>query len=300
MNRALSNRATFNSATGGLPFPFDRRWTSSAAAELACVLEATAPKLGNVHPGASFADMRYGHFLASAAAIGKVFVATDQLSVGALILQSVQATRATVGINTNLGTVLLFAPLAKAAAACESRSRLRYAVRVVLDNLTHEDSKAVYEAIRVANPGGIGSRDDHDVRDAAPGDLVGAMRQVASVDAVARQYTNGFADLFDRLLPWLEESLQAGCDILNAICQVQLRLLAEEPDGLIVRKCGEAIADEVKSLARKVVEEPELSKRLQLIANLDEFLRSDGHRRNPGTSADLIAAMLFARLLISE
>ena len=126
----------------------------------------------------------------------------------------------------------------------------------VLDNLTHEDSKAVYEAIRVANPGGIGSRDDHDVRDAAPADLVGAMRQVASVDAVARQYTNGFADLFDRLLPWLEESLQAGCDILNAICEVQLRLLAEEPDGLIVRKCGEAIADEVKSLARKLSMNP--------------------------------------------
>ena len=286
-------------------FPFDRKWTIPAAVELACVLEATAPKIGNVYPGVSFADMCYSDFLISAAAIGPIFERSSQLSVGELVWEGVLATKAKTCINTNLGMLLLFAPLAKAVDKCDSNSQLRSAplqsaVATVLANLTHADSIAVYEAIRIAKPGGIGERTENDVRDAAPVDLVGAMRQVADVDTVARQYTNAFADVFDRLLPWLDDSLRAGSGILNAICEVQLKWLAEERDGLIVRKCGIAIADEVRTLAQGVVQESDQLKRTKLTEQLDSYLRCDGHRRNPGTTADLIGATLFARLLSSE
>ncbi len=263
-------------------------------------------------PAASFADMRYAHFLASAVAVGSVFHRAAELSVGELVLEAVRATRAQVSVNTNLGTLLLFAPLAKAACrgmaepdvAVSNRSlssaleKFASDVAEVLASLTAADSEAVYEAIRIANPGGLGQQSENDVRSAAPADLIGAMEQAAAVDGVARQYVNRFADVLGRMLAWFDAALSEGMDTLQAICAVQLRLLAEEPDGLIVRKCGLDVARQVQSLAQRVVQESDAVQRKRLVEQLDDFLRSDGHRRNPGTSADLIAAMLFARLLV--
>jgi triphosphoribosyl-dephospho-CoA synthase len=269
----------------------------SAAAELACVLEATAPKVGNVHPGASFADMRFGHFLESAAAIGPVFERVAELSIGELVLESVKATRAKVGINTNLGTVLLFAPMAKARLRAESWPDFRESVACALSSLNHDDSKAIYEAIRIAKPGGLGAASQHDVQSEPPVDLIGAMRHAAAIDAVARQYANGYADLFERLVPWFEADLGLSGDVFMATCAVQVRWLSEEADGLIVRKCGVAIASQVQSLALQVVQEVGVGERSRRLLELDIFLRADSHRRNPGTTADLMAAMLFAKLL---
>ncbi|MDX1925278.1 MAG: triphosphoribosyl-dephospho-CoA synthase [Pirellulaceae bacterium] len=280
-------------------YPFDRRWSIPDAAQLACVLEATAPKVGNVHPGAAFADMRYADFLRSAAAIGPVFAKYEELSVGELVLESVRATRASVGINTNLGTLLLFAPLAKAWSAQISLAGLHSATNDVLGGLTQKDSEAVYEAIRVAKPGGLGEADEHDVHADAPEDLVSAMRLAAATDAVAAQYANGFDCLFQRLVPWLDRALCRDQDVLTAAAYVQLQWLAEERDGLIHRKCGLQIASQVQSLARKVIEAEAADSQLAQTRELDDYLRADGHRRNPGTTADLIAATLFVKLLCS-
>ena len=280
-------------------FPFDRQWSLRAAAQLACVLEATAPKVGNVHPGVAFVDMQYGDFLKSSAAIGPVFAKTGELSVGELVLEGVVATRTNVGINTNLGTLLLFAPLAKAWSPRLSVDDLRTATQVVLGSLTHNDSKAIYEAIRIAKPGGLGEASQHDVHSDAPVDLILAMRQASATDAVAAQYANGFVDLFDRLVPWFDEAQRSGLDVLAATCWVQLRWLAEEPDGLIVRKCSGLVATEVQSRARQVIQAQTVDLRRALLLELDNYLRADGHRRNPGTTADLIAATLFVKLMCS-
>jgi len=280
-------------------YPFDRRWSIPDAAQLASVLEATAPKVGNVHPGAAFADMRYADFLRSAVAIGLVFAKYEELSVGELVLESVRATRASVGINTNLGTLLLFAPLAKAWSPQLSLGELHAGTKTVLGGLTQKDSEAVYEAIRAAKPGGLGEASQHDVRANAPDDLVSAMRLAASTDAVASQYANGFDDLFLRLVPWLDGALCQGQDVLNAAAYVQIQWLAEERDGLIHRKCGPQIASQVQSLARKVIEAEAAALQLAHTRQLDDYLRADGHRRNPGTTADLIAATLFVKLLCS-
>jgi triphosphoribosyl-dephospho-CoA synthase len=280
-------------------FPFDRHWSVSSAAQLACVLEVTAPKVGNVHPGVAFADMKFGDFLSSSAAIELVFSKAEQLSVGEMVLESVGATRAKVGINTNLGTLLLFAPLAKARIGGMTHQDLRIATQEVLNGLTHEDSKAIYEAIRIAKPGGLGEAMEHDVHAAAPVDLVGAMRHAGKTDAVAQQYANGFSDLFERLVPWFDEAQGSGLSIFDAICTVQVRWLSEELDGLIVRKCGTAVANEVQFMARRVVQAEVPNRRRELLCEFDNYLRGDSHRRNPGTTADLIAAMLFVKLLCS-
>ncbi len=311
-----------------LPFPFDRPWKIAQAVELACLLEASAAKVGNVHPAATFSDMNFAHFLASASAIAPIFgppvwhdeVSHDSpsrdcissldspsrdighLSVGPLILDSVVATRNAVGCNTNLGMLLLFAPLAKAHLLRRTpTSPLQQTIPQVLQQLTPSDSQLVYSAIRHAAPGGLGKQAQADVTEDAPADLVAAMAQVAHTDAVARQYTNGFADIFERLVPWLETELVRTAQPLEAICRVQLRWLAYQPDGLITRKAGPKMAAQVQQRAAAIAEEclanlDVLAQQPQMI-EFDQFLRGDGHRRNPGTTADLIGAALLVHLL---
>ena len=138
-----------------------------------------------------------------------------------------------------------------------------------------------------------------DISQPAPACLRSAMSQVATTDAVARQYVTAFADLFQRLLPWLAEELDQHPEPLAAIVRLQLRWLAWEPDGLIIRKLGLKAARRIQQRAQTVWQasrtDPGTADRR--MRQLDRYLRADGNRRNPGTTADLIAATLFCRLL---
>src|SRR5437899_992179 len=81
-------------------------------AQLACVLEATARKPGNVTPFIDFEDLTYLDFVLSAAAIAPVMDRAAELGVGRTVLDALEATRHFVGTNSNLGMLLLLAPLA--------------------------------------------------------------------------------------------------------------------------------------------------------------------------------------------
>jgi triphosphoribosyl-dephospho-CoA synthase len=99
-------------------------------------------------------------------------------------------------------------------------------------------------------------------------------------------------------VPWLIEALSAGLSLADAIVQVHLRVMSEYPDSLIARRRGQGVAVQSAARAAAVLaagtpREPDYENAL---ADLDFWLRSDGHRRNPGTTADLIAAGLFAAL----
>ncbi len=117
-----------------------------------------------------------------------------ELPVGQRILEAVRATRETVGVNTNLGILLLSAPL---IAAAEMDGDLRENLGKVLRSMTMDDARAVFDAIVLASPGGLGSADAHDVRDAPAVPLLEAMREASQRDMIARQYVTGFADVFD-------------------------------------------------------------------------------------------------------
>lgn len=286
--------------------PFDQRWSIAQAAGLATLLEASAPKYGNVHPSASFADMHFGHFAASAAVQQSCFDTIGN-SAGELILRTVRETRHRVQRNTNLGTVLLLAPLAIAANSLEEHNRdpiaISHQIKLTLEQLTPHDSALVYEAIRTASPGGLGQQDENDVSNVqAPDSLVVAMQQVAAVDAVARQYTNGFSELFEPLLGWLGEELTQNHDPLSAIQRFQLRCLGWQPDGLIIRKCGFDQATKIQNMAKElqhrwVQRDPKFQ---TYSLQFDQYLRADGNRRNPGTTADLVAATIFVKLICAS
>lgn len=265
-------------------------------ATLACVWEVTAAKPGNVYRGADFEDATYADFLTSAAVIGPVLERSGAEGVGRTVLEAVRATRQAAPTNTNLGTLLLLAPL----AAVPTQRSLVDGIEPLLSELDADDTRLVYEAIRAAAPGGLGRRDAADVlADAAPNcSLVEAMRLAAERDLVARQYANGFCDVLETCAPWLAEGLERGWALEAAIVHAFLRLLAETPDSLIARKCGAAIARRASDHAAAVLAagEPGEPAYRQGLADLDFWLRSDGHRRNPGTTADLVAAGLFVLL----
>jgi len=269
--------------------------TIGACATLACIWEATAAKPGNVYRGADFDDVTFVDFLTSAVAIGPILEQTAALGVGPTILRSIQATQAAVATNTNLGMVLLIAPL----AAVPAEQPLTSGVVEVLSALTTDDTQAVYEAISAAQPGGLGEVEEADVQGAELPriSLVEAMRLAADRDLVARQYVNHFEQVF-QAAERIENGLQQGWPLDDAIVYAYLQLLADFPDSLVVRKCGLELGEEVqrRSVAILRTGEPGEAGYQSAVQDFDFWLRADGHRRNPGTSADVVAAGLFVML----
>jgi triphosphoribosyl-dephospho-CoA synthase len=206
----------------------------------------------------------------------------------------VEETRRAVGTNTNLGTILLVAPLAKAPRDVA----LEQGVSDVLAGLSAQDARDVYQAIRIASPGGLGKSEQADVHDEAPSDLVAAMRLGAERDMVARQYAENFAHVLTVVVPWLTEALCAGLSLSMAVVHVHLRLMAEFPDSLIARRRGNGVALQAAGMAASVLAagQPGDEAYYEALGDLDFWLRADGHQRNPGTTADLLAAGLFAAL----
>lgn len=258
---------------------------------LACLWEATAPKPGNVHRGADFDDVSFSDFTTSAVLIAPILAEADTRGVGVVIRDAVVATRAGVGSNTNLGMILLLAPL----AAIPWYVELRAGIPVVMRDLDAGDAAAVYEAITLAKPGGLGKVREMDVSAAPPKSLLSAMQLAADRDFIARQYVRNFADVFDHVVKPMVEMCQRGHSLTLAIIDTYVRLIAQFGDSLIARKCGQAVSDETAAIARQVLAAgaPGDENYHEALGDFDFWLRCDGHRRNPGTSADLIAAGLY-------
>jgi triphosphoribosyl-dephospho-CoA synthase len=261
---------------------------------MACILEATARKPGNVHRYADFADMTYLDFLLSAAAIAPVLDEAPHRRVGETVLDAVRATRRVVWSNTNLGTILLLAPL----AAVPRGEMLKHGVYRVLRDLTLDDSRDVYEAIRLAQPGGLGQVKDQDVSGEPTLPLRQVMELAAERDAVAEQYVTDFRAVFTaaEMMEKTFEHMKA--DLEFVIITGQLAILTAKPDSLIARKSGPAVAANASLRAAELIEhmgEPGHDF-LERLSAFDAWLRADGNRRNPGTTADLMAASLFVAL----
>lgn len=268
----------------------DRQRSRGSCAASACRLEASAPKPGNVHPGASFPDLDHGELIAAGLAIAPVLDGAPDRRLGATILECVRASRRVTRSNANLGIVLALTPLAATPGdpgAVDPRS-----VAATLARLTPADAAAVWEAIRLAAPGGMGQRGRHDLAGPPPDDLLAAMRAAAGHDQIARLWTEGYGPLQDGLVADLAESFADGLSADEAIVRGFLRQLAREPDSLIVRRHGAAVAAEVSAAAAATL----AAANWQAAAcRLDARLR-DPVRINPGTTADLVAAALYILL----
>jgi triphosphoribosyl-dephospho-CoA synthase len=269
----------------------------AAAAQLACLLEVSAPKPGNVSPERHFHDTRYEDFLASAVAIGPAIAAAGERTLGATIRAAVEATSRWTRTNTNLGIVLLLAPLARAAA--REGGSLRDRLRAVLDETTVADAADTYAAIRRARPGGLGAASAEDVSAAPTVTLRDAMALAAGRDSIAREYTNGFALTFEVGAPALAEVRARGLPWTEATVECFLALLAAVPDTHIARKLGPAEAERVTKRAAEVLSRggTGAADGRAAIAALDADLRDPRNTRNPGATADLTCAALFVAII---
>jgi triphosphoribosyl-dephospho-CoA synthase len=271
----------------------------AAAAQLACLLEASAPKPGNVSPGVRFGDTTYEDFLASAAAIGPALGAAGANPVGTTIRRAIQATRRWTNANTNLGIVLLLAPLARAVHGTVDAGDLRTVLGRVLGETTIDDARETYAAIRLASPGGLGSAHEQDVAGEPTVSLLEAMRLAADRDGIAREYATTFQTTFEIALPTLVRARQAGHDWNDAVVETFLTLLATSPDTHIARRAGQDVADDVTRQARAVLQAGGIrtAPGRAAIARMSEGLRDERNRANPGTTADITAAAIFVSLI---
>lgn len=294
----------------------DFRWDIAWAAQAACILEANAPKVGNVNRLNDFEDCCLDDFHLSAVAIAEPLGQVRALGVGQTIRAAIQSTRQAVPTNTNLGMILLMVPLAMAWSGMEQSCKKKNdvweqgkpkrggwarAIAGVLKGLTTDDTRYVYEAIRIANPSGMGRTDRHDIYQESNPDitLLEAMRLAASRDMVALEYVNQFHTVLEVGLPALEQALNDGLSLPHATAHTHLFLLNQFPDTLIARKVGASLSKTVQARAQMVWEEGGWRTDIgrTKMAAFDAWLREDGHHLNPGATADLIAAILFVMFL---
>ncbi|OAM52882.1 triphosphoribosyl-dephospho-CoA synthase [Methylovorus sp. MM2] len=275
------------------------RVSISEAYKNACLAELSALKPGNVHIFADGHGMVVQDFVKSAEA-SSIAISIPELSVGARIKSAIDATWDAVSCNTNLGIVLLAAPLIQAYSS-NTQSTLRITLQSVLSGLTVEDASLAYEAILRASPAGLGGSDQHDVRELPQVTLLEAMRAAKDRDLIAMQYANGYQDIFEFGVTHYQRALQQWGQPVWAVTAVYLAFLSHFPDSHIARKYGLDAAKQVMAEAAQQAkafagfENPKKYQR--------ELLRFDAdlkqRKLNPGTSADMTVATIFALELVA-
>lgn len=269
-----------------------------SAFKQACMEELEALKPGNVHLFADGHRMVVQDFIKSAEASAP-FIANPTFAVGERVLQAMQATWGAVECNTNLGILLLCAPLLKAAAS-HSFPSLKLALANELRHLTVADARAVYRAIQVANPAGLGEREQFDVHAEPDVSLLHVMQYASRYDTIAKQYATDYAMVFDVLVPMHQQLTERWGRPAWATTGVFLYLLAHGPDTHIQRKFGEDMAigimHEMQPLYAQFIAAENPKTCMPMLLSVDSSLKARGI--NPGTSADMIVACLLVNQLL--
>ena len=272
----------------------------AAKFKAACIAELEAVKPGNVHMLSDGHGMTVQDFLRSAEVASGVIAQAD-LSAGQRILQAVQATNEAVGCNTNLGIILLCAPLIQAALNAGGAITQKD-VQAVLEQLTIKDANDAFAAIRIANPAGLGHSEHHDVESSASVTLLEAMQEAADRDLVARQYAYGFQQVFEGL-SYYRQLLMRWERPAWATSALYLYFLTHFPDSHIARKYGvgqaESVCHEAAAYWQELDARDNPKTYLRPLLDFDQALKAQGI--NPGTSADMtVAVLLLYGLQVSE
>jgi triphosphoribosyl-dephospho-CoA synthase len=259
----------------------------------ACLAEIEAMKPGNVHIFADGHGMVVNDFILSAEASAP-WIAQPEFSLGERIYYAVDATWKAVGCNTNLGIILLCAPIIHAVLHSRQAS-LQAQLAEVLSNTTQQDAQWAFKAIRLARPAGLGASEQHDVNHDANCTLLEAMQAAASKDSIAQQYSQHFQDVFTLGLTHYQAQLARWQRPAWATTATYLQWLATFQDSHVLRKHGIETAAYLQreaaahALAFNALDNPKLY--LPQLMQFDQQLKAQ--QINPGTSADLTVATLL-------
>ena len=279
-----------------------KQWSAATLAEAyhwACMSELQALKPGNVHIFADGHGMTIQDFFKSADATA-LLIAQDHIGVGQRIYLAVEATQKTVGLNTNLGLILLCAPMIHAALHANTLQSFAENLQTTLAQLTIDDACLAARAIVLAQPAGLGNVAANDVNDPPSVSLLALMVAAQEQDRIAWQYANAYQDILGFGLEKYTTAMSRWDNQAWATCALYLSFLAYKPDSHIVRKYGINVAAEVMVEAQALEVEFNLSSNPKLVQKKlrawDASLKS--RNLNPGTSADLTVACLLASCLV--
>lgn len=256
--------------------------------------EVNSLKPGNVSPYSEGHNMTVADFIKSAE-LSSPILCDASLSVGERILKSVKVTISEVGCNTNLGMLLLFAPLIRAAEL--GVSSLRSNVKLVLQESEEKDATHIFDAIRHANPGGLGASTKYDVqqKNTANISLRVAMAEAKDRDLIAKQYVTNFADIFSYGFISIKDFAVRWNSVQWATVACYMGFMAGFPDSHIRRKFCLEVAEEVKASATPIAtafrEKDRPEEAMEMLMKFDKTLKQKGI--NPGSCADLTAASLL-------
>jgi triphosphoribosyl-dephospho-CoA synthase len=265
----------------------------------ACMAELQALKPGNVHVFADGHGMTIHDFIQSADVTAEIISRAD-LTLGERILYAAEATKNTVGQNTNLGVLLLSAPIIEAALALDDGMSLQQSLHDTLSRLTVSDAEYASRAIVLASPGGLGNAGQYDVREIPNVSLLTMMRAAQDRDRIAWQYANDFKDVLEFGVSCYADAMMQWQNPAWSATALYLAFLAHYPDTHIVRKYGESFAESIRLEAAEfermhiTAENPKLVQKKLL--DWDSSLKQ--RSINPGTSADLTVATLLLSELI--
>lgn len=264
----------------------------------ACEVELQAFKPGNVSVYSAAHDMTVEDFRRSAA-LSAPAISNSAYTLGEKIYYAVKATREVVGCNTNLGIILLCAPLIQAAMQRQAGQSLRLALQNVLAASSVADADWVFRAISLAAPGGLGEAAEQDVSQQARVTLVEAMAIAAERDRIALQFTNCFKDIFEFAILEYNRAFVLSGDCGWAALTVFCEMLARYPDSHIERKYGqqysEWVAGEMVLLCRALDSASGPEEVLPMLYSVDKALKAK--KINPGTTADITVAAVLVIFL---
>ena len=296
---------------------------------LSSLLEISGwPKPGNVHRTNDFLDTRFEHFIAGAVAIQPTFydfckkifevesktnTSYDFVNLGIFFYKASKSMMDWQnGGNVILGHILILAPLVAAATLCIKENKkssidFKYYLNKIIEGATVNDTILLYKAIILCSPGGLGHRGKYDITakesiDELRKDGI-TLKKIFDLsrdhDLISREYSSGYNITFEIGLPYFRETFREFNDINIAIVNTYLKLLSENEDTLIIRKSGKKAAKRVKKLAQDIVLMNGIaSKRgVKMVREFDEYLQKEKGKLNPGTTADILAGVIFCALI---
>ena len=265
----------------------------------ACRKDIELIKPGNVNIKSPHSDTNAEDYLESSLLSSKELFKPDY-SLGERILNSIKITRSKIKTNTNLGIILLCAPIIHACIYFNNLT-MREGIKKTLSTSTVKDTQDLCMAINISAPGGLGTREIYDTASKPTVNILEIMNHSASYDRISYQYSHDYSDIFDFIIPRLVFLNKKHNSLDISLSLMFMEILAKIPDSHISRKFDDKIAKKTSNNASDLLKildreySPDyLADRLN---NLDYEYKKKGI--NPGTTADLLVASLMIYKIFS-
>lgn len=268
-----------------------------------CDVEMESLKPGNVHKYSKSHDMTTKDFFRSSLIVSK-YLSQNNLSLGKKIINTVMQIQKKIKKNTNLGIILMLAPIVVVVEkeGLIEEKRLLMKIKSLIKKQNVKNSFPIFKAISLTAPGGLGKSKKYDVNTLPKTTIYQAMKFSKEKDLIALQYFNGFEDIFKTGLPAFKTFYKKWGKINWALTGVYLTFLKKFKDTHIIRKKGNKIAEKVRKDAKKYYIMAKNSTNITTLKKklliFDKKLKSEGI--NPGTTADLTVATLFFKIVTKK